>query len=142
MSQKRIVRSQTGLIKVVCEYDCPRELCCRAHPNYLHSIVKHPQWCLQGWTDSCTRKNCPFNHFRSEAAFVQYRMVDRDWFETHLDLVKKYNLYDVDHTLADQHVHIPEGMNTGDVNDTYTNCTMEAQDGPSYADIVCRLKYI
>jgi hypothetical protein len=90
--EPKVVVSQIGIQKKVCTHDCDKPLCSRAHPNYTGSVVKHPQWCLRGWVQTCGEKNCPFNHFRHESGFVYYRMNDKAWREKNQDLVLKYKI--------------------------------------------------
>lgn len=70
---------------------CTTNGCTGAHSNYASSVVRNPKWCLRGHMMTCPDERCPFNHFRSEILFVQYRMNDEDWAWNNVDLVIKYS---------------------------------------------------
>lgn len=87
-----VVRSLCGLERVVCDLgaDCERSYCAHAHPNMSGSIVKHPKWCLYGPVDKCVNIMCPFNHFKYEIDWVNYRKNDEKWAWENINLVVKY----------------------------------------------------
>ncbi len=86
-----VVRSLYGLTKVVC--DCHNPACDYAHPNNSGSIVKHPKWCLIGWRAECTDAKCPFNHFQTKCAFIDYRKRDINWARKNIELIEQTTGY-------------------------------------------------
>lgn len=89
----RLVRSFEGVERYVCRngQDCSRLRCACAHPNMSGSVVKHPRWCLFGPMNLCVDIMCPFNHFRTQVEFVNYRMRDEKWAWNNVELVLKYS---------------------------------------------------
>ena len=96
-----VVKSFEGLERYVCRHgaSCVRSRCACAHPNMSGSEVKHPRWCLFGPMEVCTNEVCPFNHFRTQTEFVNYRMHDEKWAWNNVELIHQYKYRIVDDTV-------------------------------------------
>lgn len=63
----------TRVVKLVCETGCDDCECTRAHGNAKGSNPKTPLWCLNGTIDTCVKKTCQWDHFRTEQELREYK---------------------------------------------------------------------
>lgn len=102
--------------KKVCAADCERDYCAKAHPNCAGSTVRTPKWCCQGWTETCTKSSCPFNHHRNEFAYVKYRSINSDWVAQNPELMSRY--FDIEPSYTD---------NPGDADEQTSSWTARSE---------------